>query len=84
MGYARTRGIGRACGRQAEGGLGAEAEPLDGRGNSGRVEGRGTAGRIVGGDTDGGGFGVQVLQGDGGDAVGGGRRGAPSLPSVAW
>ena len=50
--------------------MGAEDEPLDGRGDTGRAEGRGEAGWRVA-DGDGGEQGgLQVLQGGGGVAVG--------------
>ena len=43
----------RAGGRQAEGGVGAEDEPLDGRGDTGRGEGGGIVGGAVGGGAGG-------------------------------
>ena len=64
--------------------MGAEGEPLDGRGDTGRVEGRGEAGGAVGGGVGGGrlaGDGSPhhaVLQGGGGGAVATGKM--PVVP----
>ena len=64
-----------ASGRQAECGVGAEDEPLDGRGDTGRGEGGGEAGGAVGGGAGrwrlagDGSLHHAVLQGGGGVAV---------------